>query len=120
MSVLETLMRRCRRECEERRRYVAELERLGERLRADAEGVRREAAEAGTAAPLVARSAKLERSVAEIDGQITAARDALAAVEQVLHRHELAWARRGGTEGSDGPAPRRRVRSDPSRRSPTI
>jgi len=120
MSVLETLMRRRRRECDERRRYVAELERLGERLRADAEQVCREVAQAGTAAPLAERHAKLERSVAAIDDQITAARAALAAIEQELARHELARARRGGTEGADGPAPRRRARSDASRRSPTI
>ena len=104
MSVLENQMRRCRRDCDERRRYVAELEHLGARLRADSERVRREVAAAGMTGPLVGRYAKLERSVAAIDEQITAARHALAAVEQALQRHQLAWARRAGAEGSDRPA----------------
>ena len=111
MSVLETLMRRRRRECDERRRYVAELERLGERLRADAEEVCREVAHGGTAALLAERHAKLERSVAAIDAQIIAARAALAAIEQELRRHELARARRGITEGADHPAASRRSRT---------
>ena len=120
MSVLENLMRRRRRECEGQRRYLAELERLGERLRADTERVRREVAAACSGAGLAERYAKLQRSVAEIDGQIAAARDALAMVEQQLRRQELAWARRGGTAAADAPASPRRPRHAAPSRSPPV
>ncbi|HVC57723.1 MAG TPA: hypothetical protein VND95_17365 [Stellaceae bacterium] len=99
MSVLENLLRRGRRECAERRQYLADLARLRERLRADAARLRSEvalASGADAARPLLDRLVKLEGSVGEIDGQTTAAEQGLAVAEQELRRHELAWTQRTG------------------------
>src|SRR5436190_12186629 len=86
MSVVVNLLRLHRRECEDRRRYAAELELLAERLRADAGRIRGEMEEAGGQGPtgaelLAERHRKLERSVVELDGRVAAARAALAATE---------------------------------------
>jgi len=75
----------------ERRRYLADLESLAARLRADVERLRDEIGEAGGDAkqahavfvrPLVDRRDKLLGSIAEIDVQIDEAREAVASAEQ--------------------------------------
>ena len=107
MSVVENLLRLHRRECEDRRRYAAELESLAERLRVDAGRVRADMDTAGSEAitgsePMAERWQRLERSVAQLDGQVAAARAALAAAEEQLKLYERAVAdRAGGTALSD-------------------
>ncbi len=119
MSVLESLLRLRRRQCAERRRYLAELELLAQRLRADSRRLRAEIARAVAAGnpvfsrALIERHGKLERSVAAIDGHIATAGDALAAAERELKRHELASTQRAGNAGL---AERHRARR--SRRAP--
>ena len=110
-----------RRDCEDRRRYAAELEVLAERLRADAGRVRGEIEAAGGrgstgAEPLAERCRKLERSVAELDGRVAAARAALIAAEQQLKLYERAVAdRAGGAALSDRRLARRARQSRPAR-----
>src|SRR5256885_14869583 len=74
MSVAENRLSLGRRQCEERRRYLAGLESLAQRLRADERRLRAEiqragiaglAPEVGFAGSLVERHSKLARSVAE-------------------------------------------------------
>jgi hypothetical protein len=102
MSVAENLLNLRRRQCEERRRYLAELEFLAQRLGEDAGRLRAEierteaSGDPAPARPLIARRIKLERSLAAVQSQIAAAGDALAAAEQELKRHELAAAQRAG------------------------
>ena len=80
----------------ERQRYLAELESLGEKLRADAERLNDEIAQLGGVGavptngrldplfirPLIDRREKLTRSIGEVDTQIVDARAALAAAQQ--------------------------------------
>jgi hypothetical protein len=104
MSVVDNLLRLRRRECEERRRFVIELGYLAERLRADAGRVRAEMETLDGAAaiggePLGERWQRLERSVAELDGQMAAARNGLAAAEEQLKLYERAVADRAGGSG---------------------
>jgi hypothetical protein len=107
MSVLANLLRLHRRECEDRRRYAVALEHLAKRLRADAGRLRGDMAVSASnvsvdAGPLAERYLKLERSVAELDGQLTAAHAALAAAEQQLQLYERAVLdRSGGSALSD-------------------
>jgi len=115
MNILENRITLHRRHCEERRRYLAELESLAQRLRADGSGLQAEIARAvalgsaESAEPLLQRRDKLGRSLAAIEGQIAAAGDALAAAARELQRHELAAAHRAGNGvATDG---RRRPRS---------
>ncbi|HXC29433.1 MAG TPA: hypothetical protein VNV38_15865 [Stellaceae bacterium] len=82
----------------ERQRYLAELEVLGERLRADVERLHAEIDEAGGPdavpsnrqhdplflRPLIDRQEKLARSVAEVDAQIVEARAAVASAQQEM------------------------------------
>ena len=125
MSVLENLLRWHRRDCEDRRRYAAELELLAERLRADAGRVRGEMEAAGGEGPpgpepLAERCHKLERSVAELDGQVAAARAALAAAEEQLKLYERAVAdRAGGAALSDRRLARRARQLRPSTTRPS-
>ena len=120
MSVLENVMRLHRRECEDRRRYVAELELLAERLRADAGRVRREMEAARSqdpagSEPLAERCHKLERSVAELDDQVVAARAALDAAEEQLKLYERAVADcAGGVALSDRRLARRNRQARPA------
>jgi hypothetical protein len=108
-----------RRDCEDRRRYAAELALLAERLRADAGRVGGEIEAAGREAPtgselLADRRHKLDRSVAELDGQVAAARAALAAAEEQLRLYERAVAdRAGGAALSDRRLARRARQSRP-------
>src|SRR6266487_5238634 len=91
MTVAENRLSLGRRQCEERRRYLAGLELLAQRLRADERRLRAEIQRAGTAGPapegsagqpvvagnfagsLVERHSKLARSVAAVDAQIAEA-----------------------------------------------
>ena len=119
MSVVESLLRLHRRECEEQRRYAAELELLAERLRADAGRVRVEIAAAESqprpdAAQLTERCRALERSVAELDAQLDGARTALAAAEQQLQLYERAIADRAGGPGLSDRRLARRARQTPA------
>ena len=120
MTVVENLLRSHRRECEERRRYAAALAVLAERLRADIVRVRGEMAavqdrRSADAGSLAERCRKLEGSVAELDGQIAAAREALAAVEQQMRLYERAVLDRvGGTALSDRRLARRIRQSRPA------
>lgn len=124
MSMLENLLRLHRRDCEDRRRYAAELELLADRLRADAMRVRREMEAAGGDGPagpepLAERCHKLERSVAELDGQVQAARAALAAAEEQLKLYERTVAdRAGGAALSDRRLARRTRQARPATTRP--
>jgi multidrug resistance efflux pump len=82
----------------ERQRYLSGLEALDEKLRADVEALAAEIDLAGGAdalpsnprldphfiRPLVERRDKLQRSIAEVEAQITDARNAVAAARQEL------------------------------------
>jgi hypothetical protein len=81
MSLREHPLELWRRQRDERRRFVAELEALAQRLRNDQRRLGDEAARAGAIA----------RSRAEIDARLSDAGAALAAAERQLQRHELAW-----------------------------
>lgn len=98
MSVLDSIMARRRRECAERRSYLAGLEGLGERLRGDAQRLRDEIECNGDGDGMAERQAALEHSVVAIDDQIAAARGALAAMERALQRLERSQARVNGRE----------------------
>jgi flagellar protein FliJ len=116
MSIAENLLRLHRWQLEEQRRYVAELESLAERLRADAQrlvdhidaeaSLRQRSGQGETeqrpfGRRLIERRKKLEHSIAEIEDQIVKARAAVAAAENEVEHYELAAAQRtpvaGGT-----------------------
>ena len=121
MSVSENRLLLDRRQCQQWRRYLAGLESLAQRLRADERRLRVdiELAVAGpllpeTGAPrpdfagevareLIGRHGKLARSVAAIDTQIAEVGAALGAAEQELKREELAAAQRTARDGSSEP-----------------
>ena len=105
MTVVENLLRLHRWQLDERRRYVAELESLAERLRTDAGWLTAEIdARAATPDPsgqggladhplgrrLIERRRKLENSIAEIEAQIADAHAAVAAAEHEVGIYELA------------------------------
>jgi len=129
MSVAENRLSLRRRQCEERRRYLAGLEALAQRLRADEQRLRAELQRAGIdgSAPqggagqpvaagnfsgsLVERHGKLARSVAAIDAQIAEVGAALGVAEQELKRHELASTHHvAGTVASERRRARRLLR----------
>jgi cell pole-organizing protein PopZ len=119
MSLLENRLSLRRQQCEEQRRYVADLDSMAQRLRADERRLQAdiERAVAGSnpvfAGPLLKRHSTLARSIAAIDAQIAAAGDALAAAAQELERHELTAAQRAGNAGVSD---RRRAPRSPSAR----
>jgi hypothetical protein len=113
MNAIENRLILHRWNCEERQRYLAELESLALRLRADGGRLRCEIERAETVGnpaasqPLLERHGKLARSLAAIEGQIAAADDALHAAVRELKRHELAAAQRADDAGMpDGRRPR--------------
>jgi hypothetical protein len=117
MNTRENRITLHRRHCEERRHYLAELEFLAQRLRTDGWLLRGEIERAvaignpASAHPLLQRHGRLARSLAAIEGQITAAEDALAAATRELKRHELAGARPADNAGASDrrrPPPRPR------------
>jgi len=90
----------------ERQRYLAELESLAERLRADVERMNDEIDEAGVAdetsrfhsvfiRPLINRRDKLQRSVAEVDTQVGEARAAVAVAQREMKLLEGPLVQRG-------------------------
>jgi hypothetical protein len=95
MSVLESLLFMQRRDCEERRRYLAGLELLAERLRVDAGRLRPDDDD---------RRRKLAGSIGEIEAQIAAAGAALATAEETLRRHERVFS--GRADAAPGNPPR--------------
>jgi phage shock protein A len=103
VSLIDNHLRLRRRQCEERRHFIAELERLAARLRADARRLQAEIERAValgnrvSAQLLFERHSKVERSLAAIDSQIGSAGAALAATELELQQYERAFAHRGGT-----------------------
>ena len=105
MNSLENRINLHRRHCEERRRYLAELESLAGRLRTDGGRLRSEIERAVTvgnpafAHPLLQRHGQLARSLAAIEGQIAAAGEALATASRELQRHEFAAAQRAPSAG---------------------
>jgi flagellar protein FliJ len=109
MSTLESLVRLHRWQTDERRRNVAELEVLAEKLRAELLRVAEEriAEQAAAGASFLARHVypgylrrslerqkTLEQSLAEVEAQTVQARDALAEAFQELKRYEIAAANR--------------------------
>jgi flagellar FliJ protein len=109
MSTLESLIRLHRWQVDERRRQVAELEGLSEKLRQEMARLEEERAVEQTAAGAsflarhvypgyirraLDRQKTLERSLAETEAQIAQARDALAEAFQELKRYEVASANR--------------------------
>jgi len=126
MSALDTLIRVHRWQLDERRRYLAGLDGLASRLRADAERLQEEAdaearaaglsLQAGAAYPLfiaalIERRNKIERSIAEVDIQIAEAREAVSVAFQEVKRYELAAANRA-REGRERLARRQQQAQD--------
>jgi flagellar FliJ protein len=105
VAALETMIRVQRWQLDERRQQLAELERLGEKLRTEAHRLVEELtseqhtaaqsteagfAYAGYARAVVDRQSRLKESLAEVDGQIAQARDALADAFAEMKRYEMA------------------------------
>lgn len=116
MSTLDNPLSLHRQQCEERQRYVARLEAVAERLRADERRLRAEiqrvfadwlAPEAAggkpvCARPLIERHGKLARTLSAVEGRIAAARKALTAAARELKQHELAALQRADSAGLSG------------------
>jgi flagellar FliJ protein len=109
MSTLDSLIRVNRWKLDERRRQLAELERLFERLRSESVRLEQEltseqsvasaSLEAGYAYPgyardLIQRREKLAASIGEVEGQLIVAREALAESFGEVKRYEIAAANR--------------------------
>src|SRR6266571_2542567 len=124
MGIVDNVLRQHRWELDERRRFLAELESLALRLRRDAQRLHQEIEEEAGAGyllrqsgapypvfvePLIERGRKLERSIAEIETQIPAAREAVAAVEQQVRLYEATQVQRSAKPPSGASrAPRSR------------
>ena len=80
MTLREHPLQLWRRQYEERRRFVAELEALAHRLRGDEQRLEGDAE----------RAAAVTRSLVAIDARIVEADVALAAAERQVRRHEFA------------------------------
>jgi flagellar FliJ protein len=121
MTALENRLALHRRNCQERRRYLAELESLAERLRADGMRLRSEielAVSVGnpvSTQPLLKRHGELARSLAAVEGRIEEADVALATAVRELRRQELAAAQRA--LNAETPSGRRAARGVGARRS---
>ena len=109
MSALDGLIRLYKWQLDERRQQVAELERLEDRLRSELQKLHDEVAAeqrvaaadadaargwAGWSAATSARRKTLETSIAEAQGQLERAREALAEAFQEVKRYEIALAAR--------------------------
>jgi len=109
VSTLESLIRLHRWQLDERRRHLADLDALAERLRGEQtrlateqqaeQGVASASLEAGTAygayaRRLVDRRRKLAESIASVEQQIAQARDALSEAFREVKRYEIAAASR--------------------------
>lgn len=127
MSVRENLLRLHRWRLQERQDYLAGLESLMERLRADAGRLQEEIGESEAAkghavdggeapaylVPLIERRSKIERSMAEIEAQIAEAHETVEAAQQEVKHAENGAA----ANASSGPmrVSRRARRERPSR-----
>jgi flagellar protein FliJ len=127
MNLLTNLLRVQRRACDDRRRYLADLETLAERLRRDAQrllaghdGAEKASARNSPGRPLTERYRRVRRSIAEIDAGIAAARESLAAAERQLQRYESEQEKRAGVAAPPGHPGRRRfrLRAGPAELSP--
>ncbi len=113
MSALDSLIRVNRWKIDEQRRQLGELERLAERLRGESMRLEQEltseqqvaaaSLEAGYSYPgyareLIERRRKLADSLAEVEGQMTAAREALAGAFREMKRYEITAANRSKRE----------------------
>ncbi len=113
MSALDSLIRINRWKIDEQRRQLGELERLAERLRGESMRLEQEltseqqvaaaSLEAGYSYPgyareLIERRRKLADSLAEVEGQMTAAREALAGAFREMKRYEITAANRSKRE----------------------
>jgi len=109
MSALESLIRLHRWQLDERRRQLAELDTLGEKLRheqtrltAEEQQEQRVASSSQEAAPaygnyarkLIERRDRLRESLASVEEQIVQAREALAETYREVKRYEIASANR--------------------------
>ena len=109
MSALDSLIRLYKWQLDERRQQVAELERLEDRLKAELQKLHDEGAVeqrvasgnpeaarawSGWSAAAAARRKTLETSIAEAQGQLEKAREALAEAFQEVKRYEIALAAR--------------------------
>lgn len=109
MSTLDSLIRMHRWQLDERRRHVADLDALAEKLRDEQRRLDAEEkyeqqiaatspegafAYAGYASGLIERRRKLIQSLAEVAEQIVAAREALAEAFQEMKRYETTAANR--------------------------
>lgn len=127
MSALESLIRLHRWQLDERRRDLATLEDLAqklaeERVRLEAEDAREQKAAltspeaargyAGYAKRLIDRRRKLAQSAAELAQQIARARDALSEAFQEVKRYEIAEASRQRLEGEREQKRQQRVLDD--------
>lgn len=113
MSIVSNLLRLHRWQLEERRRYLAELESLAGRLRADtvrltadtdfepANSLQNNSGSRVLTRSLVERRNRLEHSIAEIETQIVEARAAVAVAESEVAHYEAAAAP-GSSMGSGG------------------
>jgi len=105
MSAVDSLIRLHRWQLDERRRELADLEALAERLRQDGARLVEEknaeqaiaagspeaaTAYAGYARRFIARRQKLEQSLASVEARIVVAREALAEAYQEVKRYEIA------------------------------
>jgi flagellar FliJ protein len=113
VSALDSLIRINRWKIDEQRRQLGELERLAERLRGESMRLEQEltseqqvaaaSLEAGYSYPgyareLIERRRKLADSLAEVEGQMTAAREALAGAFREMKRYEITAANRSKRE----------------------
>jgi flagellar protein FliJ len=113
VSALDSLIRINRWKIDEQRRQLGELERLAERLRGESMRLEQEltseqqvaaaSLEAGYSYPgyareLIERRRKLADSLAEVEGQMTAAREALADAFREMKRYEITAANRSKRE----------------------
>lgn len=111
MAVIDSMLRQQRWQLEERQQYLASLEALALRLRADADRLQQEAEREAQLAgfpldrldaaidpvflrPLIERRDKLRRSVTEIDSQIAEAQAGVEAAVQELRVYESSQAPR--------------------------
>jgi F0F1-type ATP synthase membrane subunit b/b' len=102
MSVRESLLRQHRWQLEERQQFLAGLEALAERLRADALRLEREIAESRgrlpldeadlppLLQPLVERQHRIQHSITEVEAQIAEARALVAEAVQEVERSAAA------------------------------
>lgn len=109
MSTMESLIRLHRWQVDERRRHLAELDGLAERLRhalerlgeeqqseaaAAADSMEAKFGYAGYIRQVMERRRTLEQSLADVEAQIVQARDALAQAFEEMKRYETAAANR--------------------------